>query len=55
VLRGRSVAVALGRETLEGMGEGIDAGGALRLRLGNGRVQPVHAGEASVRRAGEGI
>jgi BirA family biotin operon repressor/biotin-[acetyl-CoA-carboxylase] ligase len=35
----------LERETLEGLAEGLDGDGALRLRLANGAVQRITAGD----------
>jgi BirA family biotin operon repressor/biotin-[acetyl-CoA-carboxylase] ligase len=43
-LGGRIVA-RLGDETLEGRFDGLDADGALALRLDDGSLRPVHAGE----------
>jgi BirA family biotin operon repressor/biotin-[acetyl-CoA-carboxylase] ligase len=35
----------LGDETLSGLAEGLDAGGALRLRLDDGTVRRITAGD----------
>jgi BirA family biotin operon repressor/biotin-[acetyl-CoA-carboxylase] ligase len=43
-LGGRIVA-RLGDETLEGRFDGLDTDGALALRLDDGSLRPVHAGE----------
>lgn len=48
VLAGRSVAIERAGSFLEGMAEGIDAQGALRLRVGE-RLETLHGGEVSVR------
>ena len=42
---GGRIAARLGTETLEGCFEGLDDDGALALRLDDGRLRPVHAGE----------
>jgi BirA family biotin operon repressor/biotin-[acetyl-CoA-carboxylase] ligase len=42
---GDRIAARLGTETLEGRFEGLDADGALALRLDDGRLRAVHAGE----------
>jgi BirA family biotin operon repressor/biotin-[acetyl-CoA-carboxylase] ligase len=42
---GDRIAARLGSETLEGCFEGIEADGALTLRLDDGQLRPVHAGE----------
>ncbi len=47
VLRERAVLVDGGR--LQGVAEGIDAAGALLLRLADGRLESLNAGELSVR------
>lgn len=42
---GDRIAARLGTETLEGRFEGLEPDGALALRLDNGQLRPVHAGE----------
>lgn len=42
---GDRIAARLGTETLEGRFEGLDADGALALRLDGGQVRAIHAGE----------
>jgi BirA family biotin operon repressor/biotin-[acetyl-CoA-carboxylase] ligase len=42
---GERVAARLGDDTLEGRFEGLDAEGALLLRLDDGHVRAIHAGE----------
>ena len=42
---GTRIEARLGSETLTGVFEDIDAGGALSLRLDDGRLRAVHAGE----------
>ncbi|GGI86617.1 biotin--[acetyl-CoA-carboxylase] ligase [Polymorphobacter multimanifer] len=42
---GGRIEVRLGHETLTGIFEGLGDDGALLLRMGDGRVRPVHAGE----------
>jgi BirA family biotin operon repressor/biotin-[acetyl-CoA-carboxylase] ligase len=42
---GDRIAARLGDETLEGRFEGLEADGALALRLDDGSLRPVHAGE----------
>ena len=42
---GDRIAARLGTETLEGRFEGLASDGALELRLDDGRLRPVHAGE----------
>lgn len=48
LLAGRPLRTS-GAETLEGVGDGIDADGALRLRLADGGTRAVASGEVSVR------
>ncbi|MGA0020206.1 MAG: biotin--[acetyl-CoA-carboxylase] ligase [Steroidobacteraceae bacterium] len=48
VLAGRSVAIERAGSFLEGVAEGIDVQGALRLRVGE-RLETLHGGEVSVR------
>lgn len=50
-LAGREVHAMLGADALVGTAAGIDAGGALRLRLGDGELRTLHAGEVRVRAA----
>ena len=47
-LRGREVTVGLRGEPLTGVAEGVDAHGALLLRLTNGALFPVNAGEVTI-------
>ena len=42
---GESCVARLGTETLEGVAEGLDADGALRLRLPDGRLRRITAGD----------
>ena len=42
---GNRIAARLGNETLEGRFEGLEPDGALALRLDDGTLRPVHAGE----------
>lgn len=42
---GEPCVARLGTETIEGIAEGLDADGALRLRLGDGQVRRVTAGD----------
>lgn len=42
---GDRIAARLGDDTLEGRFEGLEADGALALRLDDGSLRPVHAGE----------
>lgn len=42
---GERIAARLGVETLEGRFEGLDADGALALRLDSGQLRAIHAGE----------
>lgn len=42
---GEACTARLGNETLEGTAEGLEADGALRLRLSDGSVRPVSAGD----------
>ena len=42
---GERVVAKLGEEALEGRFEGLDGEGALLLRLDDGHVRAVHAGE----------
>jgi BirA family biotin operon repressor/biotin-[acetyl-CoA-carboxylase] ligase len=42
---GDRIAARLGVETLEGRFEGLDADGALALRLDDGQMRAIHAGE----------
>lgn len=42
---GDRIAARLGAETIEGRFEGLEADGALALRLDDGRLRAVHAGE----------
>ena len=42
---GETCVARLGRETVEGVAEGLDGDGALRLRLGDGRVRRITAGD----------
>ncbi len=42
---GDRIAARLGHETLEGCFEGLEPDGALALRLDDGSLRPVHAGE----------
>ena len=51
-LAGREVHAMLGADALVGTAAGIDSGGALRLRLGDGALRTLHAGEVRVRAAG---
>lgn len=51
-LAGREVRAMLGADALVGIAAGIDLDGALRLRLENGGLRTLHAGEVRVRAAG---
>jgi BirA family biotin operon repressor/biotin-[acetyl-CoA-carboxylase] ligase len=42
---GEACVARLGTETLEGIAEGLDGDGALRLRLANGQLRRVTAGD----------
>jgi BirA family biotin operon repressor/biotin-[acetyl-CoA-carboxylase] ligase len=42
---GASLVARLGSETIEGRFDGLDSDGALRLRLDDGTVRAIHAGE----------
>lgn len=42
---GETCVARLGNETLEGVAEGLDGDGALRLRLANGQVRRITAGD----------
>jgi BirA family biotin operon repressor/biotin-[acetyl-CoA-carboxylase] ligase len=42
---GESCVARLGHETVEGIAEGLDGSGALRLRLGDGQVRRITAGD----------
>ena len=42
---GRACKVKLDRETVEGVAEGLEGDGALRLRLGDGRLRRITAGD----------
>jgi BirA family biotin operon repressor/biotin-[acetyl-CoA-carboxylase] ligase len=42
---GDRIAARLGDETIEGWFDGLEADGALALRLDDGAIRPVHAGE----------
>ena len=42
---GDRIVARLGTETLEGRFEGLAGDGALQLRLDDGSLRPVHAGE----------
>jgi BirA family biotin operon repressor/biotin-[acetyl-CoA-carboxylase] ligase len=42
---GRACTARLERETLDGVAEGLDADGALRLRLGDGAIRRISAGD----------
>lgn len=46
---GQRVVVSGGGQTLEGLAEGVTAGGALRVRLDDGRLETVLAGDVSLR------
>jgi BirA family biotin operon repressor/biotin-[acetyl-CoA-carboxylase] ligase len=48
-LAGRRINVQAGERGCAGEALGVDASGALRVRLGDGRIQLHHAGEVSVR------
>jgi len=45
---GTALAASAGGETLEGLFEGMDEGGALRLRLADGTVRVIQAGDVFV-------
>jgi BirA family transcriptional regulator, biotin operon repressor / biotin---[acetyl-CoA-carboxylase] ligase len=45
---GRRVSVTAGRDRMEGIAEDLDDDGALRLRLDDGRVQRIVAGELAI-------
>lgn len=49
-LRGREITVGLRGEPVSGTAEGVDAQGALLLRLPNGTLFPVNAGEVTLRK-----
>jgi BirA family biotin operon repressor/biotin-[acetyl-CoA-carboxylase] ligase len=48
VLRGRRIAVLFGNDRIEGIAEGIDATGALRLRDGRGQLHRCLAGDVTI-------
>lgn len=48
----RRVAVSTGDATLEGVAEGVDANGALLVRLDNGALETVMAGDVTLRARG---
>jgi BirA family biotin operon repressor/biotin-[acetyl-CoA-carboxylase] ligase len=48
-LRGHEVAVLGAGDSMQGVALGLADDGGLRLRLSNGEVRTVHAGEVSVR------
>lgn len=50
-LAGRPVRLASGETRIDGIAEGIDESGALRLRTAEGELRLCHAGEASLRAA----
>lgn len=45
---GRRVVARRGEEQLVGVAEGVDADGALRIRLDDGRVERLHAGDVTL-------
>ncbi len=49
LLRGRPLAISGGGEAQQGLGDGVDADGALRLRRPDGGLARIVSGEASVR------
>jgi BirA family biotin operon repressor/biotin-[acetyl-CoA-carboxylase] ligase len=49
VTLGQPVAVSAGGSVLEGLAEGVDANGALLVRLADGRLETVLAGDVSLR------
>lgn len=52
VTLGRAVTVELGDGVVQGVAEGVDADGALLVRLAEGRLQPVLAGDVTLRGQG---
>jgi BirA family biotin operon repressor/biotin-[acetyl-CoA-carboxylase] ligase len=52
LLRGRRIQTE-GAVALRGVGDGIDAGGGLRLRCDDSRVETIHSGEVSIRPLGD--
>lgn len=52
VTLGQPVAVTASGSTLEGVAEGVDANGALLLRLDDGRLQTIMAGDVTLRERG---
>ncbi len=52
-LAGRRIVLACGRETLTGVAEGIDDDGALKLRLDDGGLHRLHAGDVHITDTGD--
>lgn len=51
LLRGQALTLSAPRESLQGVGAGVDARGALRVTLADGSSRTIDAGDVSVRRA----
>ena len=48
-LADQKVAVSMGKEKLVGTAKGIDSSGALKVKLRNGRIRTIQAGEVTLR------
>jgi BirA family biotin operon repressor/biotin-[acetyl-CoA-carboxylase] ligase len=51
VLKGKRIAVLFGQNRVEGVAEGIDATGALKLRDDKGQLHRCHAGDVTIEKA----
>jgi biotin-(acetyl-CoA carboxylase) ligase len=50
---GRDVRVAVGDETIEGTTDGLELNGALRVKLSNGEIKLIQAGDVTRLRSRE--
>ncbi len=50
---GQAVVISAGGSVLEGVAEGVDANGALLVRLDNGRLETIVAGDVTLRARGQ--